>query len=142
MAEACGIERKGRGTEALNCAVLLALFILYALTFTVARVYDVTYPYAGVINFCMLTVLFFNNVKIGEAVKRKDIEFILLAALILVTGVNLVIVDSGKGAFFVAVNFLIIWYLSDKLYIGKDKLKIFALLYTAYLVFYLFIASA
>ncbi len=140
MAETCGIKRCGKTTEAVNCVVLLALFILYALTFTVARVYDVTYPYAGVINFCMLTVLLFNNVNVGEAVKTKDREFIILALLILITGVNLVIVDSGKGAFFVAVNFMLIWYLSDKMCIGKDKLKIFALLYAAYLVFYLFIA--
>ncbi|MCR5356961.1 MAG: hypothetical protein K6E63_06100 [Lachnospiraceae bacterium] len=126
--------------EAVNIAVLLVMFIIYALTFTVAKFYDMTYPYAGVINFCFLAVLLFNNVNIISLLKSRDKEFIILAAVVFITGLNLIVLGSGKGAFFVAANFLVIWYLSDKLYISSRYLKIFAGLYMAFLVFYLFIA--
>ena len=112
-----------KGREALNLSVLLVMFIIYALTFTVAKFYDMTYPYAGVINFCFLAVLFFNNVNVISLLKKKDREFLILAAVILITGLNLVVVGSGKGAFFVAANFLLIWYLSDKMYISHKYIR-------------------
>ena len=129
-----------KGREALNLSVLLVMFIIYALTFTVAKFYDMTYPYAGVINFCFLAVLFFNNVNVISLLKKKDREFLILAAVILITGLNLVVVGSGKGAFFVAANFLLIWYLSDKLYISHKYIRVFAGLYMAFLLFYFFVA--
>ena len=67
MAEAgrtSGTKKSSR-REAVNFGVLLILFIIYALTFTIAKFYDminIVYPYAGVINFALLGVLFFNNV--------------------------------------------------------------------------------
>ncbi|MBR5407935.1 MAG: hypothetical protein IK111_09915, partial [Lachnospiraceae bacterium] len=129
-----------KGREALNLSVLLVMFIIYALTFTVAKFYDMTYPYAGVINFCFLAVLFFNNVNVISLLKKKDREFLILAAVILITGLNLVVVGSGKGAFFVAANFLLIWYLSDKMYISHKYIRVFAGLYMAFLLFYFFFA--
>ena len=126
--------------ELINIAVLAVMFIIYALTFIIAKFYDMTYPYAGVINFCLLLVMLLNNVNIPSALKNHDIDIYILAVLVIITGLNLVIVNSGKGAFFVPVNFLIIWYMSDKLYISGRTVKVFAWLYMIYLLFYLFIA--
>lgn len=126
--------------ETLNLAVYAVMFIIYALTFTVAKFYDITYPYAGMINFILLIVLLLNNVDIVKALKDRDREIYILAALVIITGVNLIIVDSGKGAFFVPVNFLLIWYMSDKMFLSKKHVTVFAGLYMGYLLFYLFIA--
>ena len=116
------------------------MFIIYALTFTVAKFYDVTYPYAGLINFCLLIVLLFNNVNIPRALMNREAEIYVLGAIILIAGINLFIVNSGKGAFFVPANFLLIWYMSDKMDISQRTVRFFAWTYMAYLLFYLFIA--
>lgn len=142
MAQAgtAGFGQENKRQEVINIAVLTVMFIIYALTFVIAKFYDITYPYAGVINFCLLAVLLCNNVSILTALKNRDADFCILTALVILTGINLMIVDSGKGAFFVPVNFLLIWYMSDKLYISERTLKVFAAVYMAYLLFYLFIA--
>lgn len=178
MAEACGTSgtKKSSRREAVNFGVLLILFIIYALTFTIAKFYDminIVYPYAGVINFAMLGVLFLNNVVFAEGggilrsngkgrgydtasgkeknsarssgnilnIKKGDIaEIIILGAILFVAGINLFIVNSGKGAFFVPANFIMIWYLSDKLSFSAKQLKILAGIYMGYLLFYFFIA--
>ena len=119
------------------------MFFIYALVFTIAGFYDfynIQYPLAGPVNFCLLAVMVLNNVDLISAVRRRDKELIILTALIIITGLNLVIVGSGKGAFFVPVNFLLIWYVSNKLYISPKGLKVLACVYMAFLLFYLFIA--
>ena len=143
MGEANIIDRENRRREIVNLSVLSIMFVIYALVFTIAKFYDlynIQYPCAGPFNFCMLLILLFNNTDIVSALKNKDIEIFILAALIAITGINLIIVDSGKGAFFVPVNFLLIWYVSDKLYISRKGLKAAAWVYMAFLLFYLFIA--
>ncbi len=140
MGEVNNTDGRSKKKEIINLAVLSAMFLVYALTFTVAKFYDMTYPYAGLINFFFLTVLFFNNVNPVKLLKNRDKEFIILAVTVFITGINLILVNSGKGAFFVAANFVLIWYLSDKLRISPAHLKVFAGVYMAYLVFYLFIA--
>ncbi|MCR5507519.1 MAG: hypothetical protein K6F34_02410 [Lachnospiraceae bacterium] len=157
-------ETENRRRSVINFCVLLVLFVIYALTFTIAKFYDminIVYSCAGVVNFVMLTVLFFNNavfpgkshdgteavptvgagpVRIPDIRKEKGLELYILAAVTVIAGVNLIIVDSGKGAFFVPVNFILIWYLSDKLYLSLCQLKAFAWIYAGFIVFYLFIA--
>ena len=143
VGEVNNIERGSGKREIINLAVLLVMFIIYALVFTIAKFYDfynIQYPCAGPVNFCLLAVLVLNNADVPGAVRKKDAEFIILAALIVITGINLIVVGSGKGAFFVPVNFLLIWYLSDKLYISGRRLEMLAGLYMAFLLFYLFIA--
>ena len=154
-AEACrNTESAVNGRrKTVNFCVLLILFIIYALTFTIAKFYDminIVYSCAGVVNFVLLIVLFLNNVMFDGKdrrflefldIKEKDnIENYILGILVFVTGLNLFIVDSGKGAFFVPVNFMLIWYLSDKLYLDGKQLKILAGIYMGYILFYLFIA--
>lgn len=119
------------------------MFVIYALTFTIAKFYDminIVYPYAGVVNFLMLIILVLNNKTETLRDKAGKIEALILGILILITGINLFIVDSGKGAFFVPVNFLLIWYLADRLYLTAKQLRIFAGIYMGFLLFYFFFA--
>lgn len=145
-------RKKNSRREVINFSVMLVMFIIYVLTFTVPRFYDminIVYPYAGLVNFLMLIILFANNVIFGEEDGKTlltllDIrdkgnrEVYLLSLIILISGINLFAVNSGKGAFFVPANFVLIWYLSDKMYINQRQLRIFAGLYMGFLLFYLF----
>ena len=143
MEETYNIDRTGKRRELINLIVLLGMFVIYMLVFTIAKFYDIyniQYPCAGPVNFCMLAILVFNNADVFALIKKRDKELLILAALIVITGINLFVVDSGKGAFFVPVNFLLIWYVSDKMYISKKGMRIMAAAYMAFLLFYLFIA--
>jgi len=106
----------------------------------VPKFYGATDSYVGVFVFLMCSVLFFNNAGIRELWKTKDKETMILAGIILITGINLLIVDSGKGAFFAASNFALIWYLSDKIVLTRRQVTVFAGLYTLLLFYWLFIA--
>lgn len=158
MEEACGASgtKKSSRREVINFCIMLIMFIIYALTFTIAKFYDminIVYSCAGVVNFILLIILFVNNVILngsqgikGSIAKLFDIkdvkgrEVCFLGLLIFITGLDLFIVNSGKGAFFVPVNFMLIWYLSDRLYLNMKQLKIFAGIYMGFLLFYFFIA--
>ena len=120
--------------------MFVIIFIGYALTFMVPKFYGATDKYVGVFIFLMCSVLVLNNVNIIEGLKNKDAEIIILAALVVITGLNLILVDSGKGAFFVAVNFMLIWYLSDKITLKRKSMLILSGLYMALVVYWLFIA--
>lgn len=124
----------------INYIVLILMFAGYALTFMVPKFYGATDKYVGVFVFLMCAVLLVNNVDIISLIKKRDMEFIALAVLIVLTGVNLLIVDSGKGAFFVAANFAMVWYMSDKLYLTKRQIIVMASLYMGLLLYWLFIA--
>lgn len=143
----------GSRREVINFLVMLTMFVIYALIFTVPKFYDminIVYPYAGLVNFLMLIILFVNNVLFDGTGKRvlelldikdkRNREIYLLAIIIFIAGINLFLIDSGKGAFFVPANFIIIWYLSDKLYLNPRQLKMLACIYMGFLLFYLFIA--
>ena len=146
-------RKKNSRREVINFSVMIVMFIIYALIFTVPKFYDminIVYPYAGLVNFLMLIILFMNNAVFDGTGKKisglfdlknkENLEIYLLVLVIFIAGINLFIVNSGKGAFFVPANFILIWYLSDKLYLNSMQLKIFARFYMGFLLFYLFIA--
>lgn len=124
----------------INFFVIMLNFVGYTLTFMVPKFYGATDAYVGVFVFFLCVVLVLNNVNIINALKQKDISLILLAILIVLCGINLLIVDSGKGAFFVAVNFMIIWYLADKVMLTKRQIFIISCAYMGLLIYWLLIA--
>ncbi len=134
------IETQTKRQEIINWIVLLLLFTGYTLTFMIPKFYGATDAYVGVFVFCMCVLLFLNNVDVIGKLKNRDGETLLLAGIILLTGINLLIVNSGKGAFFVASNFVLIWYLSDKLLLTKRQITVLSGLYLLLLLYWLIIA--
>lgn len=118
-----------------NTAVLLIMFMFYALTFMVPKFYGWTEDYVGVFVFVMLCILAIVNVNPFLEAKSLNIDFFLIIALVIITGVNLLIVRSGLGAFFVATDFAVIWYLSDRISLKKWQLITIG---TAYLLLMLY----
>lgn len=116
------------------------MFVCYALTFLVPKFYGVTDRYASLFIFCICTVLFFNNVDWISLIRHKDKEIWILAAVVLLTGINLIVIGSNKGCFFVAANFALVWYLGDKILLTKKQIKALSIAYFVLLLLWYFIA--
>ena len=114
------------------------MFAFYTLTFFVPRFYGFTEKYVGLFVFVMLAGIFLANISIREKIAKKDKGFIALVLLAVITGVNIIIVRSGSGCFFVAVNFALIWYLSSEIRFLKWQVYLFGGLYTAMVIYWFF----
>lgn len=123
-----------------NTVVMLLLFVFYALTFMVPKFYGLTEDYVGVFVFIMLVFLALINVNPISEAKSLNIDFLITVALIIVTGVNLMIVKSGLGAFFVVADFAAIWYLSGKINLKKWQLYTISGAYLLLMLYWFFYA--
>ena len=137
--QTCAINIRGNNiliVDIINSVLLTMLFLFYTLTFFVPKFYGVTEDYVGVFVFCVLGLLAIVNVNPIKKIKEKDIEFIVLALLAVITGVNILVVNSGYGCFFVAVNFAVIWYLSGVINFKKWQIYLFSGMYVAMLLYW------
>ena len=124
--------------DVVNTTVLIIWFMFYALTFMVPKFYGLTEDYVGVFVFFFTGILILCNVNLIEAFKTKDIELFVLIGIGVVTLLNLVIVRSGFGAFFVAADFAMIWYLSGKITLRKWQLYLMLFLYGGLMLYWFF----
>ncbi len=125
-------------TDKINTALFLCMFIFYTLTFFVPRFYGLTEKYVGLFVFAVLALLFIVNVDPFEKIRSRDKDFIALFLIVVITPVNLLIVRSGFGCFFVVVNFAMIWYLSRNISFTKKQMYIIGAAYTAMLIYWFF----
>ena len=124
--------------DIINTAVLVIWFMFYALTFMVPKFYGLTEDYVGVFVFFFTGILILNNVDLIDAFKSKDIELFVLIGIGVVTLLNLVIVHSGFGAFFVAADFAMIWYLGGKIRLKNWQLYMMLLMYGGLMLYWFF----
>jgi len=121
----------------INMSVLVTLIICYALKFLVPPFYAATDKYAGLFVFMCECLLLVNNYNIFDALKRKDKELLFTGALLVIIMINLVIVNSGFGAYFTAANFALIIYASDKIILSKKQILFLSAVYMGVLLFWL-----
>lgn len=121
-----------------NSLLLICMFMFYTLTFFVPRFYGFTEKYAGLIVFAMLFVLALINVNPVEKIRQKDRSFIVLILLVILTGVNILIVKSGYGCFFVMADFALVWYISSEMRFSKWQFYLMGILYTGMLIYWFF----
>lgn len=72
--------------------------------------------YMSIIVFVFLALLLFNNVNILEAIKKKELDIMVLIAGVVLATINLVLSHSGMGAILNITNLLLIFYLVDKVH--------------------------
>ncbi|MCR5687544.1 MAG: O-antigen ligase family protein [Lachnospiraceae bacterium] len=132
------IREETGAKDIINTSVLLIMFTGYTLTFFVPRFYGLTEKYVGLFVFLMLSVLFAVNVNIREKIRTADKDLIALILLVLATGINILIVRSGFGCFFVAASFAMIFYLSGEMPFRKWQVYLFGALYTAMVIYWFF----
>lgn len=130
------IKEEATAADIVSTVVLLAMFMFYTLTFFVPKFYGLTEKYVGVIVFAALVILFLLNVSIIGEIRSKNVEFIALALLVAVTGVNILIVKSGFGCFFVMADFAMIVFLSSRIRFAKWQVYLFGGLYVLMTVYW------
>lgn len=129
--------------EPVNLIVMLLMLAGYALTFMVPKFYGATDRYVGVFVFGCLGILFLNNVDIISLLQnsgRSRRDFFLLLALLLLTLINLLLVSSGLGAFFVAADFILIFYTAPQIRFSKQSILILSGAFFAVLMIWFFLA--
>ena len=109
------------GVRVANAVIFILLFAGYSLTFLVPKFYGATDRYVGMFVFLLLAILSLINADPLRRLLRRERETIVTAVLLLLIGINILIVHSGKGAFFVLADFVLIWYLSDKIRLTKRE---------------------
>ena len=121
-----------------NTVFLFCMFIFYSLTFFVPRFYGFTEKYVGLFVFGVLTVMAAVNINPVRKIRSKDKDLIALVLLVIFTAVNILVVDSGYGCFFVMADFALIWYLSQEVVFKKWQFILFGLLYVCMLIYWFF----
>lgn len=122
--------------DIINTVLIIIAFMFYTLTFFVPKFYGKTEDYVGVFVFLILALLTIVNINPIKKLKEKDITFIALCILAILVGVNILLVDSGYGCFFVAVNFALIWYLSGEIRLKKWQMYFISGMYVAMLLYW------
>ena len=132
------IKEESTIRDVINTLLILCLFVFYTLTFFVPRFYGLTEKYVGVFVFVILAAIALVNVNPIRKIKARDIDFIALFLLVFITAVNILIVDSGLGCFFVMADFALVWYLSSQIKFAKWQIYLFGSLYTLMLIYWFF----
>lgn len=136
--KACANEIRSDITakDAANTVLLFLLFVFYTLTFFVPKFYGLTEKYVGLFVFVILALLSLVNINPLQKIKSKDRYFFALILIAILTGINILAVDSGFGCFFVMVNFAITWYLAPRMQFKKWQFYLFGILYTGMLIYW------
>lgn len=95
--------------------------------------YEATAPLATLISFAFLVAMFFCLVPVKDAI--SDRKFRLVAAAVIVAGINIFLTGSGKGAWLTATDVLLVLYLSDRIKLSKAA-AYFLLVYNGFYFFY------
>lgn len=131
-------EAVGTRFEKINTALILCMFAFYTLTFFVPRFYGYTEKYVGLFVFVILAIMGLLNVNPIERLGAKDRDLIALILIGVITPVNLLLVHSGYGCFFVVVNFALIWYLSGIIRLSERQFYVIGAVYTAMIIYWFF----
>ncbi len=132
------IKEEITAKDVCNSLLLFCMFMFYTMTFFVPRFYGLTEKYAGLIVFAMLSVIAAINVNPIGKIRQKDGTFIALLVLVILTGVNILIVKSGYGCFFVMTDFALVWYISTEMRFSKWQFYLMGALYTGMLIYWFF----
>ena len=124
--------------DIVNTVLIFVLFLFYTLTFFVPRFYGFTEKYVGVFVFADLALIAAVNINPVKRLKEKDVDLIALILIVVITAVNILIVDSGLGCFFVMADFALVWYLSSRIRFLKWQVYLFGILYTLMLIYWFF----
>ena len=92
-----GFFDRERIKNSINWFVLLILFLGYALTFTVPKFFGATDRYVSLFLFCMLVLLYFNNVGFIYSLKTREKEIFFVAGVVLLNIINFIMIDSNKA---------------------------------------------
>ncbi len=97
----------------LAVAIVLQTFLLW----NEYEWYEVVAPFATLISFFFLAAIFLCVVPVKEAL--RDPYFWAMAVAIAIAMINIIVIDSGKGAFLTAADVLMTVYLTGRLKVSR-----------------------
>ena len=104
-----------KGIAKYRGIIISCLFVyLYLSSFALQDVYAATTPYATLIIFILMAVVFLGSFNPLERFKAKDTELIAAAAAAVIGAVNLFYLGSNKGAMLIAADNALLLYLAGK----------------------------
>ncbi|MCR5687542.1 MAG: O-antigen ligase family protein [Lachnospiraceae bacterium] len=120
------------GSKITEAVLVSAIVILTAAMWNYYSWYSVAAPLGTLISFAFLAVMFFLAVPVKAAL--RDPVFLLAALGAIIAGINLLLIDSGWGAWLTAADLLIMLYLAGKIRLSRAGAAILC----AYVGFYFF----
>ncbi len=98
--------------------------IFYGGTWLSPKFYHVTEIYNTSIVFVICTILFLNNVRWWDKLKKRDFDLYLLLAILILAVVNLFLIGSHKGCILILADFLLVWYMSSEVRFTGLQMKV------------------
>ena len=114
----------------INWIAITGLMVFYAGTWLSPRFYQITEIYASLIVFVCMALLFFANVNWVEGLKKKDLSLYALLTACPLALLNLFIMGSNKGCILIISTFLLLWYIADKITLGKAQFRFMYCVFT------------
>jgi len=96
-----------------NVTLIVAVIAQTLLLWNEYSWYEAVVPYVTLISLVALAITVLCYVPVKEALRDKYMW--LVAAACIVAGINILVTDSGKGAWLTAADVLLVIYLSDKI---------------------------
>ncbi len=124
------LSKNGKLRNIINWIAVAGLMIFYAGTWLSPHFYHITEIYATLIVFVCLALLFFANVDWIAALKKRDLSLYALLAACPLALLNLFIIGSNKGCILIITNFLLLWYLADKISLSRLQLRFMYAVFT------------
>ncbi|MBQ3785678.1 MAG: O-antigen ligase family protein [Lachnospiraceae bacterium] len=122
----------------INWTAITALMIFYGGTWLSPYFYHITEIYATLIVFACLAILFFANVDFIDALKKRELSLYALIVACPLALLNLFIIGSNKGCILIITNFLLLWYMADKVKFSKLQMRfmygVFVLVFLVWII--------
>ena len=116
-----------------NMSLIIAIVLQTAALWNEYTWYEALAPYATLVSLAFLCVTLFCYVSPRQMI--SDREMWLAAAGCVIAAVNIIIVDSGKGAFLTAADVILVAYLAGKIRFSKYQVW-FLCIYLGFYFYY------
>lgn len=108
--------------ESANWLAMI-IFSLYIIAFCINPIWYIrSAKFASPCVFLALILLFFSQIDWLNRLKNKDIELYLIIVGVILSGINMILIESNKGAIFPITDILLILYLSNKITLSKAQI--------------------
>lgn len=117
-----------------NYIAVSMLGLLFLSCYITQDIYEATTKYASLFTFALLVLLFFCQIDWKSRLKRKEKEIIVILVIGFIAAVNLVVMESHKGAILIVADLLLILYLCNKVSFSKKQIVFFTALGIPFLI--------
>lgn len=123
------------------CVILIFVVIIIGTTATYS-LWEKSFFIAPVCIFFALCLLLLNHISLKDCFRTKNKEFFLMSGGVVLSSINILLINSRIGAFFTIADFLLIIYLADKVHFNKIQIGVIAFTSFSIWFYWQFISTA